>query len=97
MRSKFLKLACGVAAGASLSAGTVISSPAQAQEKRPNIIMLMTDDTGWNDLGVYSGGGAALGRPTPNVDQLGKEGAVFINWYGQAGSVANFAWRRCGV
>ena len=39
--------------------------------------MLMTDDTGWNDFGAYSGGGAALGHPTPNVDQIDKEGAVF--------------------
>ena len=30
--------------------------------------MLMTDDTGWNDFGCYSGGGAALGHPTPNND-----------------------------
>ena len=91
MRSKFMKFACGVAAGASLSAGAFISSPAQAQQKRPNIIMLMTDDTGWNDFGVYSGGGAALGHPTPNVDQLGKEGAVFTNWYGQASCTAGRA------
>ena len=26
--------------------------------------MLMTDDTGWNDFGAYSGGGATLGHPT---------------------------------
>src|SRR6202012_2139319 len=53
-------------------------------DKRPNIVMLMTDDTGWNDFGCYSGGGAGLGHPTPNVDQIAKEGAVFTNWYGQA-------------
>jgi hypothetical protein len=39
--------------------------PAQAADKRPNIVMLMTDDTGWNDFGCYSGGGAGLGHPTP--------------------------------
>src|SRR5262245_16359581 len=31
--------------------------------------MLMSDDTGWNDLGAYSGGGAVLGHPTPNPDR----------------------------
>ena len=36
-------------------------------QRRPNIVMLMTDDTGWNDFGVYSGGGQALGHPTPHV------------------------------
>ena len=25
------------------------------QQKRPNVVMLMTDDTGWNDFGAYSG------------------------------------------
>ena len=29
---------------------------AQAQTKRPNIVMLMPDDTGWGDFGAYSGG-----------------------------------------
>jgi arylsulfatase len=37
---------------------------AVAQNQKPNIVMLMTDDTGWNDFGAYSGGGAANGHPT---------------------------------
>ena len=69
----------------------VTSLPALAQQKRPNIVMLMTDDTGWNDFGAYSLGGAALGHPTPNVDRIAKEGAVFTNWYGQASCTAGRA------
>src|SRR5260221_373127 len=53
--------------------------------------MLMTDDTGWNDFGCYSGGGAGLGHPTPNVDRIAKEGAVFTCWYGQASCTAGRA------
>ena len=60
----------------------------RADEKKPNIVMLMTDDTGWNDFGAYSGGGAALGHPTPNIDQIAKQGAVFTSWYGQASCTA---------
>ena len=60
-------------------------------DKPPNIVMLMTDDTGWNDFGAYSGGGAALGHPTPNVDRIAKEGAIFTNWYGQASCTAGRA------
>src|SRR5262245_15061449 len=65
--------------------------PAQAQEKRPNIVMLMTDDTGWNDFGAYTGGGAALSHPTPNIDRIAKEGSLFTNWYGQASCTAGRA------
>jgi arylsulfatase A-like enzyme len=78
------------AAGLLMAAAAVIT-PAQAQQKRPNIVMLMTDDTGWNDFGAYSGGGAALGHPTPSVDRIAKEGAVFTNWYGQASCTAGRA------
>jgi len=66
------------------------SSGALAQQK-PNIVMLMTDDTGWNDFGAYSGGGLTLGHPTPNLDRLAKEGAVFTSWYGQASCTAGRA------
>ena len=68
---------------ASLASVAVAVTPAVAQ-KKPNVVMLMTDDTGWNDFGAYSNGGAANGHPTPNVDRMAKEGAVFTNWYGQA-------------
>jgi arylsulfatase len=62
-------------------------SVASAQEKtkrptKPNIIMLISDDTGWGDLGVY-GGGVGRGMPTPNLDKLGKEGMQFWSFYGQ--------------
>ena len=77
---------------AGVAAMTVASSEASAQQqKRPNIVMLMTDDTGWNDFGAYSGGGAGLGHPTPNIDRIAKEGAVFTNWYGQASCTAGRA------
>jgi len=81
-------MAAAVAAGLIALGG---ASPAVAQEKKPNIVMLMTDDTGWNDFGTYSGGGVGLGHPTPNVDQIAKEGATFTNWYGQASCTAGRA------
>ena len=59
----------------------------QAQ-KKPNVLILMTDDTGWGDFGYMSGGGQALGHPTPNIDRMAKEGAVFTCWYGQASCTA---------
>jgi arylsulfatase A-like enzyme len=70
--------------------GLAASPPVSAQSK-PNIVMLMTDDTGWNDFGAYSLGGATNGHPTPNIDRLAKEGAVFTSWYGQASCTAGRA------
>src|SRR5262245_47047562 len=67
----------------------LVAGPAVAQ-KKPNIVMLMEDDTGWNDFGVYHGG-ANLGHPTPNIDPLAKEGAMFTSWYGQASCTAGRA------
>ena len=80
----------GAAIPIALAATVAGALPASAQEKKPNIVMLMQDDTGWTDFGVYLGG-AALGHPTPNVDQLAREGTMFTNWYGQASCTAGRA------
>ena len=69
------KLWLGLLAGVAALTATSISACAQ-QAKRPNIVMLMSDDTGWADLGAY-GGGANLGHPTPNLDRIAKEGVMF--------------------
>ncbi len=45
-------------------------------DKRPNIILLMTDDMGFSDLGCFGG---EIG--TPNLDRLGKKGVRFTNFY----------------
>ena len=67
------------------------AAPQDSSGRKPNIVVLMTDDTGWNDFGCYSLGGAGLGHPTPNVDRIAKEGALFTNWYGQASCTAGRA------
>jgi arylsulfatase len=36
-------------------------------------------------------GGANLGHPTPNIDRIAQEGAVFTSWYGQASCTAGRA------
>ena len=71
------KLWLGLLAG--VAAVTAVTSQAAAQQqKRPNNVMLMSDDTGWADLGAYLGG-ANLGHPTPNLDRMAKEGALFTS------------------
>ena len=86
-RKLFLSLLTGMVA---LTAASSQAS-AQQQQKRPNIVVLMTDDTGWGDFGYMHGGGKALGHPTPNIDRIAAEGAVFTSWYGQASCTAGRA------
>ena len=53
----------------------------QAADK-PNILFIVSDDTGYGDLGPY-GGGEGRGMPTPNLDRMAKEGMTFYSFYGQ--------------
>ena len=90
LKRTLLSLVSAVAVGAATAALPFAAANAQTQ-KRPNIVVLMTDDTGWNDFGAYSNGGKALGHPTPNVDRIAEEGATFTDWYGQASCTAGRA------
>ncbi|MCB1846228.1 MAG: arylsulfatase [Halieaceae bacterium] len=49
---------------------------------KPNILFIVSDDTGYGDLGPY-GGGPGRGMPTPNIDQLADEGMTFFSFYAQ--------------
>jgi len=50
-------------------------------ERPPNVILILADDLGINDISTF-GGGVAGGRvPTPNIDRLAAEGAVFGQAY----------------
>jgi arylsulfatase A-like enzyme len=52
-----------------------------AQDK-PNILLIVSDDTGYGDLGPY-GGGEGRGMPTPNIDKLAEDGMTFFSFYAQ--------------
>ncbi|CAB3810252.1 arylsulfatase [Paraburkholderia fynbosensis] len=52
------------------------------QPTKPNIVLIVADDVGWGDLGVY-GGGEGRGIPTPNLDRMADEGMTFFDFYGQ--------------
>jgi arylsulfatase len=57
-------------------------SPAAAQQPKPNIILILSDDFGYGDAGPY-GGGAGRGMPTPSLDRLADEGITFFSFYAQ--------------
>ena len=49
---------------------------------KPNILFIVSDDTGYGDLGAY-GGGEGRGMPTPSLDKLAAEGMTFFSFYAQ--------------
>jgi N-sulfoglucosamine sulfohydrolase len=42
---------------------------------KPNVIIIIADDAGWNDSGAYGNSGIR----TPNIDRLSREGMTFTN------------------
>ena len=50
--------------------------------KKPNILLIVTDDFGYGDAGVY-GGGIGRGMPTPNLDKMADQGMTFFSFYAQ--------------
>jgi len=57
--------------------------------KKPNILFIMSDDIGWFNVSAYNMG--IMGYRTPNIDRIGKEGAVFTDFYGQQSCTAGRA------
>ncbi len=51
----------------------------QTKNERPNIIVILSDDMGYSDIGCY--GGEA---ETPNLDKLASEGVRFSQYYNAA-------------
>ena len=59
--------------------GIAISEQLSLESSKPNVIVILTDDQGYADLGVY--GSADL--RTPNIDQIAQRGARLLNFYAQ--------------
>jgi uncharacterized sulfatase len=57
-------------------------------ERPPNIIFILADDLGINDISTFGGGVAGARAPTPNIDRLAAQGAVFTNAYSGSSTCA---------
>lgn len=51
----------------------------QITEKKPNIILIVTDDQGFADLSAYSH--VSANCETPNMDRIAERGVLFDNCY----------------
>ncbi|HWH69447.1 MAG TPA: sulfatase-like hydrolase/transferase, partial [Candidatus Sulfotelmatobacter sp.] len=79
-RNQLLTYGLTVLAGTATLLGAETRTP--AGEKKPNILFIVSDDTGYGDLGAY-GGGVGRGMPTPHLDRLAKDGMQFWSFYAQ--------------
>ena len=66
----------------------VIASPAFAQ-KKPNILLIMSDDVGVTNVSAYGEG--IVGYRSPNIDRIGNEGMRFLDYYAEQSCTAGRA------
>ncbi|MSP42913.1 MAG: sulfatase [Alphaproteobacteria bacterium] len=52
-----------------------------ADRRPPNVVLIVADDLGYNDITLNGGGVAGGAAPTPHIDAIGHEGASFVNGY----------------
>jgi arylsulfatase A-like enzyme len=64
-----------------LIASLCVAQVAQAQAKKPNILVIFGDDVGQTDISAYSLG--VMGFHTPNIDRIAKEGMLFTDYYAE--------------
>ncbi len=53
-------------------------------QRPPNIVIILADDLGYNDVSTYGGGYTALGAGTPNIDSIARDGVSFDRGYAGA-------------
>ncbi len=73
-RRAFLR--AGAAAAAALAVSPLGLAARADQRAKPNIILIIADDTGWNDVGYH---GSEI--VTPNIDRLAAQGAELDQFY----------------
>jgi len=66
--------------------GSLAALPAQAADKKPNILVIWGDDIGtWN---ISHNNRGMMGYQTPNIDRVAKEGVAFTDYYAQQSCTA---------
>ena len=84
-----MKKCCSVCLVATFVATVVSSLTAEAQQKKPNILVIWGDDIGTENISYYNRG--MMGYKTPNIDRVAREGVFFTDYYGQQSCTAGHA------
>lgn len=84
-----------IAGALALPATMPSAQAASTDPDKPNILLIVSDDTGYGDLGPY-GGGVGRGMPTPNIDKMAEEGMTFFSFYAQPSSTPGRAAMQTG-
>ncbi|WP_073056951.1 arylsulfatase [Kaistia soli] len=74
---------------ATMLAGALSAASAVEPAKKPNIVVIMGDDIGWSNIGVYNQG--IMSGRTPHLDQIANEGMRFTDYYAEASCTAGRA------
>ena len=61
-------------------------SIANAQNEKPNILVIWGDDIGQSNISAYTMG--LVGYETPNIDRIAEEGLIFTDYYGEQSCTA---------
>lgn len=85
-RKRLTRAVLGAALGVLLPG---LASVAVADAAKPNIVVIMGDDIGWSNIGVYNQG--IMSGRTPKLDQLANEGMRFTDYYAEASCTAGRA------
>jgi len=83
MKKKLLHLCAVTAVSLTFMAGAAVAAD------KPNIVVIMGDDIGWSNIGVYNQG--LMSGRTPNLDKMAGEGMRFTDYYAEASCTAGRA------
>src|SRR5262245_39148990 len=73
MSRSYTILACALLCALQLSSDV----GAAGRTRHPNIVLILTDNLGWGEIGVY---GSVRGAPTPRIDQFAGQGMRLNNF-----------------
>jgi arylsulfatase len=85
LRKQAMSMTRNVCLGLLASFAAMTTASAQQQQK-PNILFIMGDDIGWMQPSIYHRG--LMVGETPNIDRIGREGAMFTDYYAEQSCTA---------